>query len=490
MRSTFLSTLSTIVLSIGLLSFSANTVSAQDPHGGILVQRIGNELVITGTTGDDRILYALDGSQNNIELYVGPNSGLANRTPFFGSYPVADGGIFKIRFYGDAGADFFAPHEVPPSGSTKVRPRDQFEKRIPQMELYGGRGRDFLEGGSYDDIIVGGEGRDTIQGNGGKDLLVGGLGRDWVHADTSRIDCVEREEGDIPFGTPGYTYDIIFQPNPHTQVLEYEMPSELYGDWNGDGTIDRGYYIRDARDHTNFRQSNDVKGLFVLPEGDRAFNEFFQPINSTYTLFGGFPADWPIVGNWEGNRISGYGVDRPGVFRSGVFYMDIGNPGWNGEGPEEFGVPFGLPGDFPVVGDFHSQNFDRVGVWRSGQFHLDIYELGFPAAPVAPDGLELPGIQFGGLPGDSPAVGDWNGDGFADAGIFRSGPFATDVAIWRLDDSKRGYQFDGPADFERVGVPFGFSDERPVVWNFDKLPGDDLATVAKDGRWRVHLLGN
>lgn len=44
--------------------------------------------------------------------------------------------------------------------------------------LYGGAGRDSIEGGRANDFLCGGQGNDTLQGNQGADTLTGGSGRD------------------------------------------------------------------------------------------------------------------------------------------------------------------------------------------------------------------------------------------------------------------------------------------------------------------------
>ncbi len=460
-RSIFLSALAA---AIGIFCSSLNAEEYEFPNQ-IKIQRIANELVITGTWEDDTIWYCLDGPRNNIVIYHGISDGkIGGKTQSIRQHPTvypvlgadASGGIMKIRFYGDTGNDTFEAHPNPPGNFTKVQPRNRFESEIPPCELYGAKGSDHLEGSNYDDILAGGDGIDTLWAYSGSDIVMGGLSGDFIHTDS--LDVREVESGDRLFGSQAYAFPPIFDKDG-----KYRLPDELYGDWDGDRTIDRGYFIRSLH-------------LFVLPNADRGGNQGRQTL-----IDFGLPVDWAIVGDWNGD-----GIDQPGVFRAGLFFLDVGNPGWQGQDSRELGIPFGLFGDFPVVGDFHNEGYDRIGIARAGQFHLDIGELGYQGDHF----IERDGIQFGGLPGDVPVVGDWNGDGFADVGAYRTGGRATGQAWWFLDDINRGFSSTNSEFREFFGVPFGLPLERPVVWDFDQNGPEDLATASIDGRWRVHLLGN
>jgi len=47
----------------------------------------------------------------------------------------------------------------------------------------------------------------------------------------------------------------------------------------------------------------------------------------------------------------GTGIMRIGVFRNGLWYLDInGNDAWDGS---DATIPFGVPGDIPVVGNWN-----------------------------------------------------------------------------------------------------------------------------------------
>src|SRR5688572_24391001 len=54
---------------------------------------------------------------------------------------------------------------------------------------------------------------------------------------------------------------------------------------------------------------------------------------------------------------------------------------------------------------------DSPGIYRSGTFVYDMNHFGYQASD--------PTSRYGGSPGDVSVVGDWNGDGFAEPGIYR-----------------------------------------------------------------------
>lgn len=457
-------TLLMLFVVMAVLVGSSKFARAGVPDQIVKIERIGNELIITGTDYDDEVWFGLSSDRNRLQLIYRTANG-SDRTEYIRApeYPapgtVLDGGILKIRFFGGTGNDEFRPSLTGNWVDTKIDTKFLYAKEFPPCELYGGKGSDYLVGSSHDDILAGGDGRDTLYAGFGDDFLSGGSDSDFkIHG--------------------GNGFDITFRDRSDAQVNEIEMrygngnadlfssPShvnELYGDWNGDGVIDRGYFLQDTH-------------LFYLPnyvmKNDRMAGALVDF---------GLKGDWAVVGNWQG-----FGFDSPGVFRAGVFYLDMDLPGWTGHHPSELGIQFGLPGDFPVVGDFHKEGIDRVGIYRGGQYHLDVVTstnpVGFPTS--APHSLEFPGIQFGGNGGDVPIVGDWNSDGYHDVGIFRTGRYADRLAQWALDDKNRGWQnFSSDGNFVTFGLPL----DNPVTWDFNKDGKVDLGTASRDGKWTIKL---
>jgi hypothetical protein len=77
----------------------------------------------------------------------------------------------------------------------------------------------------------------------------------------------------------------------------------------------------------------------------------------------GLPGDYPVVGDWDGN-----GTVTIGIYRDGHFYLKHANT----LGFADVVFPFGQPGDQPIAGDWDGDDKDTIGVYRpsTGQFHL------------------------------------------------------------------------------------------------------------------------
>jgi protocatechuate 3,4-dioxygenase beta subunit len=105
-------------------------------------------------------------------------------------------------------------------------------------------------------------------------------------------------------------------------------------------------------------------------------------------------------------------VDRaewePSRLRQGIWTIHSGHePGAVGA-PEA--VAFGLPGAIPVVGDWNGDGRSEIGVYFKGEWFLDLNGNG----QWDPEDLWAKlGVQ-----GDRPIVGDWDGDGKDDIGVF------------------------------------------------------------------------
>ena len=152
----------------------------------------------------------------------------------------------------------------------------------------------------------------------------------------------------------------------------------------------------------------------------------------------GLPGDYPVTGDWDGN-----GTTTIGVFRSGVFYLRNENT----VGIADVYFPFGLAGDQPIAGDWNGDGVDTVGVFRRGTFYLTNSPTG--AGPV---------ISFAlGNPGDIGIAGDWTNKGYDSVGVFRP---SNGVIYLKNSNSA------GPAD---TSFNYGIAGDKPVAgdWNND-----------------------
>ena len=127
------------------------------------------------------------------------------------------------------------------------------------------------------------------------------------------------------------------------------------------------------------------------------------------TFFFGNPGDMPFMGDWNGD-----GVATPGLFRQSDGFVYVKNANTQGSADLEFF--FGDPGDVPLVGDFNGDGRDTVSIWRPSEARVFVInELGKDG-----DGLGSADFDFFfGNPGDTPFVGDFDGDGIDTIGLYR-----------------------------------------------------------------------
>jgi hypothetical protein len=211
----------------------------------------------------------------------------------------------------------------------------------------------------------------------------------------------------------------------------------ITGDWNGSGTTKVGVY----------RPSN---GLFVLDyDGDGQFTG----ADRAYNLGVGIdPTDVPVVGDWNGD-----GKTKVGLFRQGYFWiLDTNGNGVFQQGVDQTFAFGGVAGDVPVVGDWNGSGTSKIGLLRQGFFWiLDANGNGSLDNVNGVGGDQA--FAFGGIAGDVPVVGDWNGDGKSKVGMFRSGFF------WVLD-ANGNHTFDGTGVGQDLAFPFGgLGGDKPVV---------------------------
>lgn len=239
-------------------------------------------------------------------------------------------------------------------------------------------------------------------------------------------------------------------------------------DRNGDGVWDDGDL---NPSFPVFGQPGDqaVAGAFVPNASDRIAvfreGEWFVDINGDgrYTspemggedkhyVFGQL-GDIAVVGHFS-NQCNPLCL---GVFRNSVWLLDgNGNGFWDGP-PSDISIPgFGEPGDVPIVGTwrFTGDRLSRIGVFRAGDWLIDADGDGIWMATLGSD-VEYP--QFG-MAGDIPVVGDWNGDGWDEIGVWRPS-----TGHWMLDLNGNG-TWDGPPN--DIEFTYGQPGDQPVtgVW--------------------------
>ncbi len=185
---------------------------------------------------------------------------------------------------------------------------------------------------------------------------------------------------------------------------------------------------------------------------------------SVSSFFFGDPGDVPFMGDWDGD-----GVATPGLYRQSDGFVYVRDSNTQGVADREFF--FGDPGDVPLVGDFDGDGRDSVSVWRASEARVYVInELGGDGG-----GLGAAEYSFGfGNPGDTPFVGDFDGDGVDSVGLYRT---STGFVYFRNGLST------GVADLE-----FFFGDPGDQIlagdWDGD---GDDTVAVYRPSTGRLYV---
>jgi hypothetical protein len=239
------------------------------------------------------------------------------------------------------------------------------------------------------------------------------------------------------------------------------------GDWNGDGVTKIGVF----RDGNWFL---DLDGNGVWDDGDlwaRLGNAADRPVTGDWDgdgktdigIFGpAWQGDTRAIDNEPGlpdaaNRRTGPGTIQGMVGRR---YKNIppdpeqATVGWRTLKRTALGkfrqdlidhvFRYGALDAIPVIGDWNGDGVSNIGIFRDGVWYLD----------ADGDGKWSDGdrrVEFG-RPGDIPVVGDWNGDGRAKLGVYRNGTWYLDVTgSGVLDSRARVLHLGGPGDIPVVG---------------------------------------
>jgi hypothetical protein len=163
----------------------------------------------------------------------------------------------------------------------------------------------------------------------------------------------------------------------------------------------------------------------------------------------GVPGDYPVVGDWDGN-----GTATIGIYRNGIFYLRNSNT----IGFADMVFAFGAPGDQPVAGDWDGDGVDTIGIFRNGLFLL----RNSNSAGAADMSFVL------GNPGDIGIAGDWDGDGLDTTGVFRP----SSGVIFLKNTNTTGF-----ADF---AFNYGLPGDKPVLGDWDG-DGDTTIGIYRNG---------
>ena len=167
--------------------------------------------------------------------------------------------------------------------------------------------------------------------------------------------------------------------------------------------------------------------------------------------FGGV-GNIPVAGDWDGN-----GIDTPGVFdpATGQWQLTNGINGLNTTNSfptANFTFTLGQNGDTPIVGDWDGNGIDGVGAFRGGNSTFFLSN-GFQGV------VDIKPFIFGSL-GSKPLAGDWNGDGIATIGVF-----SQNTGVMALNNTNTPGNGVGDIVFN-----FGQNGDTPLAGDWDGKP--------------------
>jgi hypothetical protein len=191
----------------------------------------------------------------------------------------------------------------------------------------------------------------------------------------------------------------------------------------------------------------------------------------------------PVTGDWDGN-----GTDDLGLYNDGMFYLDTtGNGTWDrvagGDTLRDFGISSIRATAKPVIGDWDGNGTDDLGLYNDGMFYLDTTGNGTWDRVAGGDTLRdfgINAIRETALP----VIGDWDGDAADDLGLYNAECFY-------LDTTGNGV-WDGVAGgdtFRDFGINAIRNTAQPVIGDWDGDADDDLG-VHDEGYFYLDTTGN
>ena len=168
-----------------------------------------------------------------------------------------------------------------------------------------------------------------------------------------------------------------------------------------------------------------------------------------------------------------------GVFQNGMWYLDANQSwDWNGANIDILGIfGVGVPNAIPVVGDWNGDGKTDIGIYTDGIWYLDMNGNW----QWDGEGVDVRGVFGVGLPNAIPVIGDWNSDGKSEIGIYSDGS-------WYLDKNANWQWDDVPTDTYGL-FGNGLPNVIPVTgdWNGN---GTTKIGVYSDGNWYLDTNSN
>lgn len=221
-----------------------------------------------------------------------------------------------------------------------------------------------------------------------------------------------------------------------------------------------------------YNPSKRIQSYTYLPicadfngDGEDTFSRYHNTIFkidelSREVLFGKL-GDIPITGDWNGD-----GDDDIGVFRlssaadgevEATFYLDLSlDEATNQE------ISLSCSSEaVPLIGDWNGNGYDDIGIYLPTQKTFSLYTLNDSYDPS-----HFQDVEFGNY-GDFPIVGDWDGDGDHDIGIFRTDKDNNQNEFYLDKNLSGGAAELGPYTYGSVG-------DVPIIGDWDGDKDDNI----------------
>lgn len=176
------------------------------------------------------------------------------------------------------------------------------------------------------------------------------------------------------------TTTFTYSPHP-------PQAAAFMGDWDGDGIKTIGVYGKD--------------GVWRLR------NQNSEGAPDAVAVFGNPAKEIPVVGHWFGPGADGIGVFNPETAKW-TLSRSANKPS------ADLTVVFGKPGDKPVVGDWDGDGTTTIGVVRDDGYGTMVWILSNSNSKPA----EHVTVALGNIRPHQPLVGDWDGDGADNIGVY------------------------------------------------------------------------
>ncbi len=309
--------------------------------------------------------------------------------------------------------------------------------------VFGGQGKDYIDGGAGHDRLFGGQGSDTVRGGAGNDQIGGGTddifakleqpenlkddgaGRDFLYGD---------EGNDTIYGGNGA--DSLFGGADNDQLFGGQGNDLLQGDEGNDTLIGGG-----GSDTIRGGDGGDQIGSVLedLLSTDGNGSDFLYGDAGNDTIYAGRGADALFGGADNDQLFGGQGIDT----LEGNGGADLLN---GGLGKDTFVYKL-VSDSAATAGAWDSAKGDTIADFRSGTDTIDLSALSSNLVWVS--GASANGVWVSGTGAATTLHADTNGDGIADLAI-RTGARVTNTDIIGLRIG--GTVNDAPVALDDVGA--------------------------------------